>query len=155
MACSACSGSSSSSPVHGSSPGFGANWTVYHGDAEAAGVQAVPTTLLPARQAWTSPVLDGQLFGEPLVADGRVVAATENDTVYVLAARSGALPELVDDGGLVFPEGDIDAMKKLLRQALEDPSQFDDARRRGLARAHESLSVDRQADAFRAVFESL
>ncbi len=44
---------------------------------------------MPSRPAWTSPVLDGQLYGEPLVADGRVVAATENDTVYVLAANSG------------------------------------------------------------------
>ncbi len=47
------------------------------------------TKLLPSRRAWTSPVLDGQLYGEPLVADGRVVAATENDTVYVMAANSG------------------------------------------------------------------
>lgn len=37
----------------------------------------------------TSPILDGQLYGEPLVADGRIVATTENDTVYVMAARSG------------------------------------------------------------------
>ena len=29
------------------------------------------------------------MYGEPLVADGRVVAATENDTVYALAANSG------------------------------------------------------------------
>ena len=29
------------------------------------------------------------MFGEPLVADGRIVAATENDTVYVLAANTG------------------------------------------------------------------
>ena len=61
--------------------GFGANWTTYHGDAEATGVQAADTKLLPSRRAWTSPILDGQLYGEPLVADGRVVAATENDTV--------------------------------------------------------------------------
>jgi outer membrane protein assembly factor BamB len=29
------------------------------------------------------------LYGEPLVADGRVVAATENDTVYAMAADTG------------------------------------------------------------------
>ena len=67
--------------------GFGANWITYHGDAEATGV-AAGTSLLPSRRAWTSPVLDGQLYGEPLVANGRVVAATENDTVYVMAANS-------------------------------------------------------------------
>lgn len=69
--------------------GFGSNWTTYHGNAEATEVHAVHTKLLPSRQAWTSPILDGQLYGEPLVADGRVVAATENDTVYVMAANSG------------------------------------------------------------------
>ena len=65
----------------------------------------------PSRPAWTSSVLDGQLYGEPLVADGRVVAATENDTVYVLAANSGqvlwsrhlATPVPSDD----LPCGDI------------------------------------------------
>ena len=70
-------------------PGFGSNWTTYHGDAEASGVQTVPTDLSPARTAWTSANLDGQLYGEPLVADGRVIAATENDTVYAMAAQSG------------------------------------------------------------------
>jgi outer membrane protein assembly factor BamB len=69
--------------------GFGSNWPTYHGNAEAAGVQPTSTKLLPSRHAWTSPVLDGQLYGEPLVADGRVVAATENDTVYAMAAHSG------------------------------------------------------------------
>jgi outer membrane protein assembly factor BamB len=88
----AASGSASSSP--GSVPaipeqGSGASWTVYHGNAEASGVQAARTRLLPSRRAWASPVLDGQLYGEPLVADGRIVAATEDDTVYVMAARSG------------------------------------------------------------------
>jgi outer membrane protein assembly factor BamB len=71
--------------------GPGADWATYHEDAEATGVQPAPLRLLPSRRAWTSPVLDGQLFGEPLVADGRIVAATENDTVYVLAARTGQI----------------------------------------------------------------
>jgi outer membrane protein assembly factor BamB len=78
-----------SQAVPGASSGFGSNWSTYHGNAEATGVQTASTKILPSRKAWTSPVLDGQLYGEPLVADGRVVAATENDTVYVLAARSG------------------------------------------------------------------
>jgi outer membrane protein assembly factor BamB len=71
--------------------GFGTNWTTYHGNAEATGVHAAKTNISPSQPAWTSPVLDGQLFGEPLVADGRIVAATENDTVYVLAANTGKI----------------------------------------------------------------
>jgi outer membrane protein assembly factor BamB len=113
VVCSACSGPSHSSAVRrpgtaragpgGTAPGSvsaipqprasgpGASWTSYHGNAEATGVQPGPVKLVPSRRAWTSPVLDGQLYGEPLVADGRVVAATENDTVYVMAARSGRI----------------------------------------------------------------
>ncbi|HTP19908.1 MAG TPA: PQQ-binding-like beta-propeller repeat protein [Solirubrobacteraceae bacterium] len=70
---------------------FGSDWTTYHGNAEATGVDAAHTKLRPSRRAWTSPSLDGQLYGEPLVADGRVIAATENDTVYAMAARSGRI----------------------------------------------------------------
>jgi outer membrane protein assembly factor BamB len=89
------SGSVSLSPVTApatpkpEAAGFGTSWTTYHGSADATGVQAAQIALLPSRPAWTSPILDGQLYGEPLVADGRIVAATENDTVYVMAARSG------------------------------------------------------------------
>jgi outer membrane protein assembly factor BamB len=84
----ATAGTTTSRPAPAAS-GFGSDWTTYHGNAEATGVAAVHTTLLPSRRAWTSPTLDGQLYGEPLVADGRVVAATENDTVFVMAANSG------------------------------------------------------------------
>ena len=40
--------------------------------------------------AWQSPLLDGHLYGQSLVYAGRVFAATENNTVYALAANSGA-----------------------------------------------------------------
>ncbi len=73
------------------SSGSASDWTTYHGSAEATGLDAAKTTLRPSRRAWTSPKLDGQVYGEPLVADGRVIAATENDTVYVMAARSGRI----------------------------------------------------------------
>jgi outer membrane protein assembly factor BamB len=86
------SASSSASSSSSASPSaFGSDWTTYHADAEATGVQTAQTKLRPSRKAWTSPSLDGQLYGEPLVADGRVVAATENNTVYVMAARSGRI----------------------------------------------------------------
>jgi hypothetical protein len=64
---------------------------VYHGDplgsGVAAGVRSVDTTT----RAWTSPTLDGQLYGEPLAFDNRVYVATENDMVYALSAANGAI----------------------------------------------------------------
>jgi outer membrane protein assembly factor BamB len=86
----ATAGAARSRPLSSVS-GFGSNWTTYHGNAEATGVDTARTKLRPSRRAWTSPTLDGQLYGEPLVADGRVVAATENDTVYAMAADSGRI----------------------------------------------------------------
>ncbi len=71
--------------------GFGSSWTSYHGSPRDTGVDRSGTRLRPSRSAWTSPALDGELYGEPLVADGRVVVATENDSVYVLAARTGRI----------------------------------------------------------------
>jgi ribosomal protein L24E len=69
--------------------GFGSEWTVYHGNSLGTGVDTSGTNLSPLRSAWVSPVLDGQLYGEPLVYAGRVFAATEHDTVYELAADTG------------------------------------------------------------------
>ena len=62
------------------------DWTVYHHDLRGSGVDTSGTSLSPASQAWESPVLDGQLYGEPLESGGRVYVATENDTVYALSA---------------------------------------------------------------------
>jgi outer membrane protein assembly factor BamB len=69
--------------------GFGSTWTVYHGSPLGTGIDPAGTDLDPLRPAWASPALDGALFGEPLVYAGRVYAATENDTVYALAADTG------------------------------------------------------------------
>jgi outer membrane protein assembly factor BamB len=54
-------------------------------------VAASVTSVDVSSPAWTSPVLDGQLYGEPLVSDGRVYVATENDTVYAFSATTGAV----------------------------------------------------------------
>jgi outer membrane protein assembly factor BamB len=71
--------------------GFGSNWSSYHGNPRDTGVDHSGVVLRPSRTAWTSPALDGQLYDEPLVADGRVIASTENDSVYVLSAHTGRI----------------------------------------------------------------
>jgi outer membrane protein assembly factor BamB len=83
----AASASASSQPhVTGDFP-----WTVYHGNPLGTGVDTSGVTFNPPAPAWTSAALDGQLYGEPLEATGRVFVATENDTVYALAANTGAV----------------------------------------------------------------
>jgi hypothetical protein len=66
-------------------------WTVYHGDPAGSGVAAGVGSVDTSARAWTSPTLDGQLYGEPLVLGDRVYVATENDVVYALSAATGAI----------------------------------------------------------------
>jgi hypothetical protein len=82
------------------------SWTVYHGNPQGTGVDTSGVTFSPPTPAWTSPVLDGQVYGEPLEATGRVYVATENDTVYALAANTGAVLWSTHVGTPV-PSGDL------------------------------------------------
>ncbi len=68
-----------------------ASWTVYHGGPGGEGVATGVTGVRVSSPAWTSPKLDGQLYGEPLVSGGQVIVATENDTVYALSAATGSV----------------------------------------------------------------
>jgi outer membrane protein assembly factor BamB len=69
--------------------GGGASWTVYHDGPAGLGTAAPVAHIDTAARTWTSPRLDGRLYGEPLVWAGRVYVATENDTVYALSAATG------------------------------------------------------------------
>lgn len=86
---------------------------------------------------------------------GRVAPETMACGTLVLASRSGALPELVGDGGLLFDEGDDKALAAMLAEVIAHPARFDDVRARGLARAQVSLSVKRQAELMGEGFEDL
>ena len=88
------------------SAAFGSDWPVYHHDGLGGGVDPSGTDLSPATVAWTSAALDGPIFGEPLVEAGRVVVATENDTVYELAPDTGAVIWSTHIGTAV-PSGDL------------------------------------------------
>jgi outer membrane protein assembly factor BamB len=65
------------------------SWTVYHYWPSGTGVAPAARAVNTSRRAWTSPRLDGQLYGEPLVFGKYVYVATQNNTVYALVARTG------------------------------------------------------------------
>jgi outer membrane protein assembly factor BamB len=75
------------------SPGSGqpGSWTVYHGDPAGSGNAASVRSVSLSARAWTSPTLDGQLYGQPLVLGKSVFVATENNTVYALSTATGAV----------------------------------------------------------------
>ena len=68
-----------------------ASWTVYHGNAVGSGNDTSGVSFSSATTAWAA-VLDGQVYGEPLEATGRVYVARPRTTrIYALAANTGAL----------------------------------------------------------------
>ena len=77
--------------THSPGPAGAASWTVYHDDPAGRGVAAGVGSVDTAARAWTSPTLDGQLYGEPLVFGDLVYVATENDIVYALSAATGKI----------------------------------------------------------------
>lgn len=76
---------------------------------------------------------------------GRVVVEAMWAGTPVLASDSGALPEVVGDGGVVVRENDVAALAAALRD-LADPARRDALRVAGLARAeayHPAVLADR------------
>ena len=68
-----------------------ANWPTYHLNAQRTGLQiGFPAPKSPLSKVWTAK-LDGAVYAEPLVVGGNVIAATENDSVYALNSKTGAV----------------------------------------------------------------
>lgn len=119
------------SPAATSGPGAAAaftDWPVYHQNPAHTGVDPAPTAIpgaAPAR-AWASEALDANNQGEPLVVGGRVIAATENNTVYAFSASGGrqlwsthlGAPEQAS----ALPCGDISPVSGITSTPAADPA---------------------------------
>jgi polyvinyl alcohol dehydrogenase (cytochrome) len=66
-------------------------WTTYRHDAARSGIDPDSTSPVTPSQAWQTPALDGEVYGQPLVYGSYVYVATENDSVYKLDAATGAV----------------------------------------------------------------
>jgi hypothetical protein len=72
-------------------PAFaGSSWPVYNSNPQRTGNDTTEPALLPAHLAWAHN-LDGAVYAQPLVFNGRVFTATENNTVYALDAHDGTI----------------------------------------------------------------
>ncbi|RLT39927.1 MAG: glycosyltransferase family 4 protein [Chloroflexi bacterium] len=85
--------------------------------------------VLPSR---TTPVWKEQL--------GRVLLEAMAVGVPVIGSDSGAIPEVIGEAGLIFPEGDAHALAERLRRLLCDPLLVADLTRRGIERAEAEYS---------------
>jgi outer membrane protein assembly factor BamB len=102
LALAACGGGSSSESSSASAPSTppatsqapaqpaaaGTAWPTYHRDLARTGNDPRAPRATRVRRAWSGSV-DGDVYAEPLVVGGRVVAATENNSLYAFSAASG------------------------------------------------------------------
>jgi len=110
-----------------SGPAKSASWTGYHGGPAATGAVPGIRSVITTARAWTSPTLDGQIYGEPLVFGQRVYVATEDDTVYALSAASGTVEWSAHLGRPVpagsLPCGDITPTVGITGTPVIDPAR--------------------------------
>ncbi len=63
-------------------------WLSYHADQSRTGAVSGATSLSSARRKWSTD-LGGAVFGQPVVADGRIVVGTEENRVVALDPANG------------------------------------------------------------------
>lgn len=84
----------------------GSTWPGYHADAARTGAVAAIPSLEPATRAWSAD-LGAAVFGQPVVAGGHVIAATEGNRVVALDPATGRQVWAVTLG---TPLTDVDAV---------------------------------------------
>lgn len=78
------------SSANGNTGSSSSDWTTYHNNTARTGyVPGVPDPK-QLTQAWRTG-MDGSVYAEPLVVGGRVIIATENDSLYSLDQNTGAV----------------------------------------------------------------
>ena len=75
------------------------DWLTYHRDMSHSGF--LPVNVTSVHKGWMSDTLDGAIYAEPLVAGNRVLAVTENNSIYSLDARDGTIQWRVNVGAPV------------------------------------------------------
>lgn len=97
-------------------------------------LQQIDALVLPSR---TTPVWKEQF--------GRVLIEAMACGVPVIGSDSGAIPEVIGEAGLIFPQGDATALAECLRRLIASPELRVELVQRGLARVQAHYTQERIA----------
>ncbi|HEY0753387.1 MAG TPA: PQQ-binding-like beta-propeller repeat protein [Ktedonobacteraceae bacterium] len=100
-------------PTATAQPGVSNDWTTYHQNTSRTGYVANTPDPTRLSKTWNKQ-LDGAVYAEPLVIGGRVIVATENNSLYAFASKTGQLLWKTNVGTPVpqsdLPCGDVDPL---------------------------------------------
>ena len=97
-------------------------------------INLMSTLVLPSETTYQFTTLTAAGWKEQF---GHVLIEAMACRVAVVGSDSGEIPNVIEDAGLVFPEGDAEALKNCLQQLIEQPELLDKLAQKGLDRARE------------------
>src|SRR5258708_9749531 len=100
------------------------DWLEYHGTSARTGQGPSTPAVASPRQAWSVPV-DAPVYASPLIFNGRVIVATENNTLYSINLDRGTVFWTVHLGtpvnGYALPCGNIKPITGITGTPVIDP----------------------------------
>jgi glycosyltransferase involved in cell wall biosynthesis len=118
--------------------------------------RGVPSTRIPERlrtfSVLVQPSVTRRHWKEQF---GRALMEAMACGVPVIGSSSGEIPNLIGDAGLVFDEGNSEALRAALRRLLEDTELQSELRQRGRTRIMERFTHQRIAERTVEVYRSM
>ncbi|NEQ68036.1 MAG: glycosyltransferase [Symploca sp. SIO2D2] len=95
-------------------------------------INLMDTLVLPSETDYQFKTLSAVGWKEQF---GHVLIEAMASQVPVIGSDSGEIPHVIGDAGLVFPEGDVEALGHCIKQLMEQPELAQDIANRGYQRA--------------------
>lgn len=105
-------------------------------------MNALDTLVLPSR---TTPRWKEQF--------GRVIIEAQACGIPVIGSNSGAIPGVVGKGGMIFPEGDVQALASALSALCSDPAMAGEMGRIGRCQVEENYTWARVAEQMWEIYQ--
>jgi glycosyltransferase involved in cell wall biosynthesis len=86
---------------------------------------------------------------------GRVLIEAMSCGVPVIGSSSGEIPNVIGDAGLIYPEGDVQALAATIQRLAEQPTLYADLARRGRARVLERYTQAALARQYYEVYREM
>ena len=115
-------------------------------------INLMDTLVLPSETTYQFKTLTAVGWKEQF---GHVLIEAMASRVAVVGSNSGEIPHVIDDAGLIFPEGDSEALGNCLRELITKPELLQELANKGYAKAMEQYTNQALAKKQLAFYQEL